>query len=140
MAKCKGTTANTGTIRHQYQDAVAIPSTSLQLLPLGVVMLPTRAVRGAVPNNLIVYLAGDGTNYGYVNAFFLIPASFGGLIGWRSTGHAHELRWEDGMVYADDAAALSGSLNGGRPIIGKGGALVAVAEQATPGADHGLST
>ncbi len=139
VAKCKATTANTGTIRHEYSNPIDIPTTSLGLLNLGTVRLPTNAVRGASTDVLRVYLAGDGTNYGYVNAFFFVPVSFGGFVGWQaSSGHAHTLTWEDGVLYVDDAGNMADSLKIA-PIVGLGGTLVVIAEQVTPEPTTALS-
>lgn len=138
LAKCKATSANAGTIRHAFQSAVSIPFTTLQLLPLGVVTLPCSAVRAAATSTLRVYLAGDGTNYGYANAFFFVPVSRSGLLGWHKLGgHAHVLRWEDGALYADDVGDL-GNAYGDRQLLTRGGLLVVVAEQATPQPTTGL--
>lgn len=124
-----------GTIHTPYCDPVSITTTALALYPLGVVTLPTSAVRGAETAKLRLTLTGKGAGDSvYANAVFFIPTSFGGLVGWRRpAGHAHEVRFESEMVYADDVVALSEAF-GGRQIRGLGGVLVAVAEQATPAA------
>jgi hypothetical protein len=137
LVLCRGKSSNAAGVvyaRQQYGAAVRLTGTTLALYPLGTVTLPTAAVRGAGAATLTVYLRGDDTYYACANAFYLVPASFGGLIGWQAaTGHAHALRWSSDMLYADDVGAL-GEAFGGRRIVGKGGCLVAVAELATPAA------
>ena len=133
LAKCKATVASAGTIRHEYIAPAPIPTTTLGWLELGVVSLPTSAVRGTLPSLLRIYLAGDGANYGWVNAVALVPVSFGGFVGWRRPAGdgANKLAWEGGVAYADDACALSEAI-GSRQLIGHGGSLFVIAEQATP--------
>ncbi|MDD4868523.1 MAG: hypothetical protein PHQ28_15855, partial [Mycobacterium sp.] len=139
LAKSKATAANAGTIRHAYCDAVDIPTTALALLNLGMVTLPCSSVRGTAASTLRVYLAGDGTNYGYVNVFFLVPASRG-LIAWQmSSGHAHAITHDGRIIYADDVADFEHA-PGPKPLITRGGLLVVVAEQATPEPVTGLVT
>jgi hypothetical protein len=50
----------------------------------------------------------------------------------RSSGYNNRLRWEDGTLYANDAADLSYVYGGAAPMRTLGGQLVVLAEQATP--------
>lgn len=132
LANCKGTTANTDTIRHQYGDDVLIPSTTLRWLPLGTVSLPTRRVRGAALDTLTLHITGGGTGeYAAVNAVAFLPAT-NGVTGYAlASGHVHALRWESGVLYTDDAVDLANVKGSSSPLSTLGGQLVVLAEQAT---------
>jgi hypothetical protein len=140
LAKCSTPDdTDPGTIKHAYAEAVTIPSDTLQWLPLGMLTLPCSATRVAATSTLRITITGAGAgDEAYVNAVVLLPASFGGIVAWRSpitagvvTDHAHLLRWEDDILYADDTGDI-GNAFGGRVIRSLGGILVVVAEQVTP--------
>lgn len=133
MANCKGTTTNMDTIQHAYCGPVLIPTTTLHLLPLGIVSLPCRAVRGAATSTLRVTITGGGAGeYASVNYIALLPVSRG-LIGWRVTsGHAHRVLWADGTMYVEDVVKLNEAFGGSAPLRTRRGQLVLLAEQATP--------
>jgi len=117
--------------RQQFGEWTAVTTSALKFLPLGVVSLPTAAVRGAETDTLSVSIKGDDTNYAAVNYVALLPVS-DGLIGYvPASGHVHTLRWADGSLYADDAAELAGSLSGAIPLSTLGGQLLLLAETAT---------
>jgi len=124
-------TAGTVYAKQAYGDYVSITSTAFDLYHLGVVTLPTAAVHGTAASYLRVYLKGDATNYVWANYFFFLPASFGGAIGWKSlSGHAHELLWEDDVVYRD-AAGCVGEAFGERRMRARQGGIVIIGEHVT---------
>lgn len=120
------------TIETTYTAPVDIEGTDLRRHFLGLVSLPCAKVRGAATSTLRVTLKGDDTEYVYVNTVEFIPCH-AGLIGWHhgtAGSSADKLRWEDEVVYADDAASLGYSL-ADREIIAKGGTLVITGEATT---------
>lgn len=133
LVNCKGTTANTDTVRHAYCDPVLIPTTTLKLLPLPVVTLPCAKVRGAAASTLrFTITGGGGSEYAAVNYITLVPVS-DGLIGWRvPSGHAHRVLWTDGTMYVEDEAKPGEAYGSASPLRTLGGHLVVIAEQATP--------
>lgn len=103
----------------------------LRLYHLGVVTLPTSGVYGAAASLLRVYLMGDDTYYAMANTFVFIPANFGGMVGWKAdSGHVHDLRFEDDVVYRDAYGDI-GNAFGERRVKTLGGAIVAIAETVT---------
>lgn len=112
-----------------YTDEVDIEGTDLRRHLLGYVSLPCETVRGSATSSLRVYLISDGTDYVYLNTVELIPASWG-ITGWHhgtSSESADELRFADGIVYADDTASLAYA-TGDRELAALGGALVVTGE------------
>lgn len=132
LANCKGTTASTDTIETPFSGPVLIPTATLRLLPLGVISLPNRAVRGAGTDLLRVTITGGGAGeYAAVNYVAFLPVGRG-LTGYvLPSGHVHTLRWEDGTLYADDAVDLANVYGGAAPPIVLKGQLVALAESET---------
>jgi hypothetical protein len=118
-------------VKQAFGDYVEIVGTSPRLYHLGVVTLPTSGVYGAAASLLRVYLMGDDTYYAMANTFVFIPANFGGMVGWKAdTGHVHELRFENDVVYRDAYGDI-GNAFGERRIKTLGGAIVAIAETVT---------
>jgi len=132
LANCAGTTANVDTIQTPFSGPVLIPTTALHLLPLGVISLPNRVVRGAGADLLRVTITGGGVGqYAAVNYVAFLPVSHG-LIGWQVTsGHAHRVLWADGAMYVEDVAKLNEAYGGTAPLRVLRGKLVVLAEQAT---------
>lgn len=131
---CRGKSSNAAGVvfaQHQYGRPVRLTGTTLALYHLGVVTLPTAAVRGAGTATLAVTLTGDGTHLAYANTFVLLPASLGGCVGWRSSVAAGSITFADGIVYAGNVAALADAF-GAETVRGLGGALVIVAERTPP--------
>ncbi len=141
LAKCKtADAADPGTLKQAYGDAVTLTTTTLQWVSLGVVSLPCAAVLGAAASTLRLTLTGAGAgDEASVNAVCFVPCSFGGMTGWKSSGHAHTVRWQDGLVYADDVADLANACPNGA-VKALDGVLVVVAEQATPAATTAAAT
>lgn len=112
-----------------YTDEVDIEGTDLRRHLLGYVSLPCSTVRGSATSSLRVYLISDGTDYVYLNTIELIPASWG-ITGWHhatTTESADELRFADGIVYADDVASLAYA-TGDRELFALGGVLILTGE------------
>lgn len=129
VAKVKHDSGGTATIRRQGQDAVSISRTTLGLLPLGTMHLKPG-------DTFTVYLTGDDTHYGWLNALFFVPNDprWGGAVGWRSATHAHTLEFADDLLLVNGSPALANLGGGYRQILGRGGMLVVVAETSTPAA------
>lgn len=131
LARCKGTTANVDKISHQYGDDVLIPTTSLAWLSLGVLSLPNKLVYGSPPGSSALRFTitgGAGVEYAYLNAVALVPVSFGGMVGWKAaSGHAHTVRWADGLFYVDELVSLD-TVVGGLCVRSLGGCLLIVSE------------
>lgn len=120
------------TIETTYTAPVDIEGTDLRRHFLGLVSLPCAKVRGSATSTLRLTLKGDGTDYVCLNTVEFIPCH-AGLIGWHHAtagSSADKLRWEDEVVYADDAASLGYSL-ADREIIAKVGTLVITGEATT---------
>lgn len=120
-------------VKHAYCGWTLIPSLVLQWLSLGTVTLPTARVRGSATASLRVSIKGAaGPHYAAINCVAFLPVSFGGVIGWRRTGglSALTLTLEDGILYADDVAALAEMMGG--KIVGKGGCLVMIGDTLDP--------
>lgn len=106
---------------------VAIEGTDLRRQLVGIVSLPCAAVRGAATSTLRVTLKGDGTDYVYCNTLEIIPCPF---VGWHhgtAASSADKLRFEDGLVYADDIASLAYRV-GDKKLFARGGTLVVTGE------------
>jgi glycerophosphoryl diester phosphodiesterase len=125
----RDTAASPAQVYTAYTDEVDIEGTDLRRHLLGYVSLPCETVRGSATSSLRVYLISDGTDYVYLNTIELIPASWG-IAGWHhgtTTETVAELRWDDGIVYADDAASLAYAI-GDRELSVLDGALVVTGE------------
>lgn len=135
LANCKGTTASTDTIQTPFSGPVLIPTTTLHLLPFGVISLPNRAVRWPGTDLLRVTITGGGgSEYAAVNYVALLPVSrgiFGVRFPFLIGGHAHTLRWENGTSYENDLPTLPYAYGGSAPLRTLGGQLVVLAEQVT---------
>jgi len=136
VANCKATTANHAYAAVGGLDWVAIPSTSLDLLVLGIVTLPYKTVRSGGASALRVYLQGDGsTNYAYLNYVALLPCP---VLGWKkASGGATTVRVENGLFYVDNIADLS-DLVGARQVSALGGELVMLGTTTTPAPTRNL--
>ena len=127
-------------VKQQCGDWVPITTAALKLLYLGNVFLPTQAVRGAGVSTLAVSIKGDGTNYAGINTVDLLPVGRGVTGYVLPSGHVHTLRWEDGVLYADDAVDHAHVVGSAAPPRTLGGHLVVLAEQATAAPTTTVST
>ena len=113
-----------------------VEATTLEWHALGVVSLPTQAVRGAATAPLYIGIKSLATGTMYINAVALVPTTWG-MCGWvGGASHAHALVWEDGIVYADDVASLAKSLGHQLRTLGGAAASVAPTFQVTLGASY----
>lgn len=134
FANCKCTDVGAGsTIETPFSGPVLIPTTTLHLLPLGVISLPIRVVRGAGTDLLRIAITGGGAaEDAAANYVALLPVSRG-LIGRQVTsGHAHSVLWADGTMYVEDVVKPGEAYGGTAPLRTLKGQLVVLAEQATP--------
>jgi hypothetical protein len=120
--------ASPATIETPYSDPVAIEGTDLRRQLVGIVSLPCAEVRGAATSTLRVTMKSDGTDYVYCNTLEIIPAGVS-AVGWHhgtAGSSADKLRFEDGLVYADDVASLAYRVGGA--VLALGGTLVVTGE------------
>ena len=135
LCKCKTQNATSpGTIQQQFGEAVTLTNEGLEWVSLGMVTLPCSVVRGYEVSTIGLTLTGSGVGAEVLaNAVAFIPCSFGGVVGWRTDEQygADMVRWEDGVLYANDIGD-SGNSRGGRVVRALGGCLVVVAAEVVP--------
>lgn len=120
--------ASPATIGTPY-GSIDIEGADLRRQLIGLVSLPCASVRGAATSTLRVTLTGDGTDYAYCNTIEIVPVGWG-AVGWHHAtpaSSADKLRCADGLVYADDVAALA-YVTLGRELLALGGTLVITGE------------